>query len=354
MSLEQSAVHVFAGHQTFHPRFGWIKKGFDAAAADPDVFNRPDAPVILGVGKNMVEAIRFWCLATRVLKRLPNPDRPRTSITVPTGLGVALLGDDGLDPYLEDVTSLWVLHWQAVSAVSLLPIWWVAFNDFDAVEFTDEDLTRFCIDAVAATTWSQPNPSSISKDVDCLLRMYTSRDTRGRQTVDDLLDSPFRELGLITPAASGRDTYRFVRGVKPSLTPAAVTYACLDYLAATDPDARTVSLTRLTADGGSPGRLMRLTEKSVLAALEETATSVKGLDLASPAGATQLIVDGRPELVAQSVLHEHHMRRGRIETHLCGGAVAGPSARAAEGANVGAQLSLADASGTTRRGRGAA
>lgn len=49
---------VFARHETFHPRFGWLKKGFDRAAIDSEVFLRPDAPVRLGVGKNMVRAIR--------------------------------------------------------------------------------------------------------------------------------------------------------------------------------------------------------------------------------------------------------------------------------------------------------
>ena len=50
MSLEHFAAPSFAAHQTFHPRFGWIKKGYDAAADDPDVFNKQDAPVTLGVG----------------------------------------------------------------------------------------------------------------------------------------------------------------------------------------------------------------------------------------------------------------------------------------------------------------
>jgi hypothetical protein len=52
---------VFARHETFHPRFGWLKKGFDLAKQDPDIFLREDAPVRLGVGKNMVSAIRYWC-----------------------------------------------------------------------------------------------------------------------------------------------------------------------------------------------------------------------------------------------------------------------------------------------------
>lgn len=256
MSLDQSAIPTFANHQTFHPRFGWIKKGYDAAVTDPGVFSRADAPVLLGVGKNMVEAIRFWATATRVVARVPNPDRPRMSIAVPTQLGKALLDDDtGLDPYLEDPSTLWVLHWQAVSATTLLPVWWSAFNDFTALEFTEDELLRFCVDEVGSTIWSQPNESSIQKDVDCLLRMYTKRDMRGRETLDDLLDSPFRELGLIQPAPAGRATYRFARGAKPGLASLAITYTCLDYLAATDPDSRTVCLTRLASDSGSPGRL---------------------------------------------------------------------------------------------------
>ena len=44
---------IFARHETFHPRFGWLKKGFDAAVEEPEVFLREDAPVQLGVGKNI-------------------------------------------------------------------------------------------------------------------------------------------------------------------------------------------------------------------------------------------------------------------------------------------------------------
>lgn len=154
MTLEQAAVPTFANHQTFHPRFGWIKKGYDAASKDPNVFNEKSAPVELGVGKNMVEAIRFWSLATKVIARRPHPDRPRTSVYTPTRIGRALLDDEvGLDPYLEDTATLWILHWHAISATTILPIWRLTFNDFGALEFTDADLLSYCVEEVAATTW---------------------------------------------------------------------------------------------------------------------------------------------------------------------------------------------------------
>jgi hypothetical protein len=338
MSLEQFAIPTFAAHQTFHPRFGWIKKGYDAAVNEPNVFNKQDAPVTLGVGKNMVEAIKAWATATHVIARVPKPDRPRMSVALPTPLGRALLDDKtGLDPYLEDPSTLWVLHWQAVSAKTSLPVWWAAFNDFPALEFTESDLTRFCVDEVASTSWPQPNESSIHKDVDCLLRMYTKRSTRARQTLDELLDSPFRELGLIQPAPAGRNTYRFIRGAKPSLSSAAISYACLDFLAATDSHSRTATLARLSTDPGSPGRLMKLTEDVILDALERTQQVVGEIHIAAPAGIMQLILDAPPARLAKTVLWLHHCER-RPDLPLPATDVAGRPARAADPAS---QLMLA-------------
>lgn len=333
MNLEQSAFPTFAIHQTFHPRFGWIKKGYDAAAADPDVFNRADAPVILGVGKNMAEAIRAWVTATHVAARVPNPRRPRMSVILPTPLGLALLDEKtGLDPYLEDPSTLWVLHWQAVSAKTTLPVWWATFNDFTALEFTEVELLRFCIDEIASTAWSQPNESSIQKDVDCLLRMYTRRGARARQSFDDLMDSPFRELGMIQPAPAGRDTYRFVPGTKPGLSSAPIAYACLDYMATADPGSRTASLSRLSSEPGSPGRLLKLSEDQVRSALEDTAGIVDGIGLAAPTGTLQLALDAPPERLARAVLWTHHRAR-RPSVQFPTADVAGPRAREADTAS---------------------
>jgi hypothetical protein len=48
----------FAGHETFHCRNYWLKKGLDHIWSGQQ-FN--DNGIIgLGVGKNMVASIRFW------------------------------------------------------------------------------------------------------------------------------------------------------------------------------------------------------------------------------------------------------------------------------------------------------
>lgn len=305
MTLEQSTTPTFANHQTFHPRFGWIKKGYEAAARDPNIFNEKTAPVELGVGKNMADAIRFWALASKVVVRSPHPDRPRISVYTPTRIGRALLDSRfGFDPFMEDPVTLWILHWHAISDRSILPVWRLTFNDLAALEFTDEELLRFCLDEIASTTWNQPMKSSVQKDVDCLLRMYSRRDVHGRQGLDDLLDSPFRELGLIRPApgAAAKNTYRIVRGPKPALPAAAVVYACLDYLSRSAGGSATVTLARLATDPGSPGRIMKLTEQDISDAIEESARLAGHLRLVRPAGSSQLAIEAPPGQVAYEVL----------------------------------------------------
>ena len=310
MRLDQAATPTFAHHQTFHPRFGWIKKGYTATLDDPAVFLSDDATVRLGVGKNMVAAIRFWTVAFRVLERYPAPDNQRVAHARPTPLGTALLDEQtGYDPYFEDLATLWVLHWHLVSAQSDVPVWWSTFNDFTSLEFAEEQLLEFVKDEVASTTWAQPNESSIAKDVDCLLHMYAPRTARARQGIDDLLDSPFRELTLITAAPGTPSRYRFNRGSKPGLSPEILVYACLDYLARFEPDARTATLTHLANDPGTPGRLLKVTEDAMHQALLAVADRHEPVSVSSPAGAPQLAFYGDPADVAAQLLHAHYARR---------------------------------------------
>jgi hypothetical protein len=59
----------------------------------------------------------------------------------PTGLGTLLFADDGLDPYLEDPATLWLLHWQIASNRARATTWFWTFSHFHEPEFTREALT---------------------------------------------------------------------------------------------------------------------------------------------------------------------------------------------------------------------
>ena len=51
--------YTFAGHQTFACKQYWLKKGIDYLK-EGRKFTDKHAVIDLGVGKNMVTAIRFW------------------------------------------------------------------------------------------------------------------------------------------------------------------------------------------------------------------------------------------------------------------------------------------------------
>ena len=80
-----------------------------------------------------------------------------------------------------------------------------------------DDLARFVEDEIARIpSWEAPVAASLKKDVDCLLRMYAPR-VAGRFALDDLLDCPFREMGLLETVWDDVHRYRFVIGAKPTL-----------------------------------------------------------------------------------------------------------------------------------------
>ena len=59
---------TFSGHDTFHCRHLWLKKGYDFIKKG-NKFTQDDAVVILGVGKNMVSGINFWMRAFGIIDK---------------------------------------------------------------------------------------------------------------------------------------------------------------------------------------------------------------------------------------------------------------------------------------------
>ncbi len=317
MRLIDAAEPTFARHETFHPRYGWFRKAYVYAALDPEVFSRDDAPVVLGVGKNMVRSIRFWGLAAKIIVEDPQSPR-RSAALVSTQIGHALFGEAGWDPYMEDPGTLWLLHWLLLAPPSRMPVWWLAFNEVHAVEFTDKDLALAVeMHLEAASDWPDPHPRSVQKDISALLRTYAPAERSGRSGLDDLLDCPLRELRLIarSPATTN---YRFSIGPKPTLSSAIVAYACLDYVARADARSTTMTVSRLAQEAGGPGRAFKLTEADLVVALQDVCNRHPSLSLMSPTGATQLAWRTAPHLLAGEVLDEYY----GVQVD---GVVAGPS-----------------------------
>jgi len=295
---------IFARHETFHPRYGWIKKGFDAAIGDPRAFVQDDAHVRLGVGKNMVRSIRYWCHAFKVLQDDPDaPGRQRESI--PTEFGQYLLGKHGIDPYLEDLGSLWLLHWHLLKSPSAATAWHYTFFANGKPDFSSAELTSQLADYVAAEhPTARAAKSSLKKDATCILRMYGEMPT-GNGVSEESIQCPFAELGLLRPTSDGK-RYSFRLGAKPGLSDDLIAGVCLDYAAETQSAARTVALTRLLRGDGSPGLAFRLTEADLYGALEMTAQRETSIAITEAAGVIQLSYSEPGDQLSHRMLLRHY------------------------------------------------
>lgn len=300
----------FARHETFHPRHGWVKKGFDAACRDPRVFARDDAPVVLGVGKNMVRSIRYWCTALKVLEPSTRPQDEGG--LVPTNLGMRLLSEDrGFDPYLEDPGSLWLLHWNLLRPPCLASAWYYTFNVYPHLDFTIDDLVSSMSDWVEREfPQSRVALGSLRKDASCIARMYGDVAAVG-EVSEESIHCPFAELGLLRTLPASSRAYSFALGVKPALSSKLVTAASLQFVARVAGSARSVSVSRLLQSPGSPGMVFKLSEAALYDALEREASDDGRLRLSDAAGALQLSFTEEPGRVALALLEGHFKSRHR-------------------------------------------
>ncbi|WP_419945065.1 DUF4007 family protein [Candidatus Poriferisodalis sp.] len=308
MQLSEAAQPVFARHETFHPRYGWFRKAYVAASRDPYVFASEDAPVRLGVGKNMVRSIRFWGLAAKVVTETPDPEAAsnrKPNIVVPTRFGEALFGDGGWDPWMEDPGTLWLLHWRMLAQPCRLPVWWLALCDFNAVEFELEDLNRTVMTQLRAVPdWKEPSESAVQKDLSAFMRTYAPTTRVGRETLDDAADCPLRELRLVG-RSEATGAHRYKLGPKPTLASAVAAHAVLDWIARIGLTGQTITLERIAAERGSPASVFKLSATDLTAALTPAVEASDSLDLATPTGVPQLSWKGNPSAVAAELMSEH-------------------------------------------------
>ena len=258
----------FAGHQTFAVRSGWLKKGLDALqneeAGGPNLFSREDALVTLGVGKNMVQSIRHWLLALRLAEESASA---RGRSLVPTEMGIRLFGtpeEEGWDSFLEDEATLWLLHWQLGGGGSPAFTWVWTFNRFREYEFTRAELSKSVQEGANASVSRGVSAETVSRDVDCLIHCYAPAE-RGSLSEDNL-ECPLQALGLMRPVQTGR--YRFQQGEKPTLPTAIFAFALLRFWQERHPEARSLSFYEMAQGEGSPGKVFRLDEESVLPYLD--------------------------------------------------------------------------------------
>lgn len=280
----------FSGHETFPLRYGWLKKLYDRVVETRDEpSNRQlcwgdDAIARFGVGKNMVGSMRHWAKATDIIK-----EGDQNSVR-PTELGDLLFGLDAVDPYLEHAASLWLLHWKLASQPERTTWYW-AFSHYPTTRFSREDFMKRLKRLAEDRGWGRASNATLKNDIACFVRTYVAQPPSVRRSIEDSLESPLTELGLIKPTARS-DGFRFVRGPKQSLGNGVFAYALAEYWKETS-NAASMSFEAIAQAPGSPGRVFLLEENDVVDQLVELGRITNGfMQWSETAGLKQVIRSG--------------------------------------------------------------
>lgn len=256
----------FTGHETFPLRYGWLKKAYgevissDYFKDNRSVFIDDDAIARFGVGKNMVSSMRHWATSVGILE-----DDHKTGIIQPTSLGEKLFGTtvtEGLDPYLENPASLWLIHWQLCNQPKKTT-WQYVFNYFPAAHFDRTHIIDGLEKLAKERKWGNTSSATIKRDVECFVRSYVAKPLTNKTTPEDTLESPLAELGLIK-AIGKREGFRLVRGSKPTLGNGIFLYSLVSFWKSSRfAEVNQLPFESIVHDPGSPGRIFLLDENEL-------------------------------------------------------------------------------------------
>ena len=261
----------FSGHETFPFRYPWLPKACIGIINSPTAFADEDAAMVeFGVGKNMVRAMRFWVEAAG-LAVTADPGM------MPTPLGQKFFGADGLDPYLEDIQTLWLMHWNISTQVeNPLFAWEFLLNRWQEHEIAEEPVLKAFAQESERLTLKKLSPVTLHQHFDVFLHTYLP--TRGKKgdLADDNLDCPLTELELLTVVGE-RDVggkhrepvFAFRKEEKPSISAELFTWALLDFWQKRHKEEKTLPAQTIAHGVGSPGQIFKLPEQDVIARLAD-------------------------------------------------------------------------------------
>lgn len=200
---------IFSGHESFACKSHWLKRGYDFVRGENN-FNDDDAVVRLGVGKNMVASIKFWLKAIGLLGNDAKPE----------AIADYLFNDeDGKDPYLEDVGTLWLLHFLLIYT-DYATIYKTTFVDYHRQRNIVEKsklqnyIKHVCFDETGYKNLY--NDNTVKRDIGVMLHNYCAKNGSNVNVEDS--NSLFAPLNLICEIE--KDIYRFnydTRSDVPSL-----------------------------------------------------------------------------------------------------------------------------------------
>lgn len=248
----------FRAHDTFFIRKGWLSKGMRCVGNKPDVFIAHDEnPMdVLGIGANMVKALRYWLQAVGLTEE-PNKGKRFQHFT---DLGKIIYEHD---TYIEELGTLYLLQYCLASQKDEATAWYFFFNEFSMSEFSREDF----VDALQKYIKMRDSETeyairSLNEDFQCIINTYLPRykSNPAKVSPENNIDCPFGELGLVDILNKRKKTYKKSIPASDTFHP----YIVLAVIVDNAGDRKEISLNELLAAPCNIGKVFNLDSITML------------------------------------------------------------------------------------------
>lgn len=270
------ANYTFSGHETFYCRHYWLKKGYDFLKKDNN-FNDVDAVTKLGVGKNMVSSIRFWLRAFDIIEE--NKDREKKN--TPTTLGENLFNDQNWDPYLEDINSIWLLHYHLIKkgSASIYSLFFNKLKNGDR-EFSNDKISKGLIYLSEDAKHEKPNETTLANDIKVLRNNYIQ--PKKSTNIEDDFTGLLQELNLFEE--KGKQSLMIHNSERDEISEELFLYVLLDRFE----KRKSISVEEIISAENSPGVIFCMSEYGVIKKLKALEEKYKTIVFTEDAGIREL------------------------------------------------------------------
>jgi hypothetical protein len=278
----------FSGHETFVCKHLWPKKGFDFLNGG-NKFSDPDAVVKLGVGKNMVLSIRFWMKALGLVDQNENLNI----------LAKLIFADNGFDPYVEDIGTIWLLHYNLITT-EYASVYNLVYNSYikGKTEYTKSGLQNYIKRISIGHNGNSYNEKTVSNDINVFIRSYLKPDKgSGNKNVEDDFSSLLIDLDLTSKLnrnnSEGKSEEYFImeRKERNSLPGDIFLYAILN----NDQLGNTISFNELVSGENSVGNVFLLSRDGIFKKIEEICEKYKFITYTRSGGLPLLQFEDKPD-----------------------------------------------------------
>ena len=306
----------FNGHQTFPLKYGWLEKfSLDRLHVENELNSKTNQVLNLdylvkefGLGQNMAKSLSFWMRACYVLEE-------SGANTVFTDFAKAYFGKNGIDPFLEEIGTIWIIHWYLSTASKRTSTWFWFFNFFDKKSFERQELVQDILELCEKDGPHKTitNETQVRKDVDCFIKSYLGV-INPKLSSEDSLESPLTELGLFRKGTG--NTIQLVETERHNLPYGLFILSIYAFWEKLGAASGTLSFENLLAQPYSPGRLFAINREGLLQKLENINDKTNGiLSFDQSSGLSQLIIND--QLAFQNICKKNNhvsiLSRGSME-----------------------------------------